>query len=230
MSDLVTYELTESVATIKLDDGKVNALSLEMQSGINAALDEAVAANAVAVILGREGRFSAGFDLKVLTSGGTDGFEMLRGGFLLAERLLSFPTPVVIGCTGHAIAMGSFLLLSGDYRIGAEGAFKIQANETAIGMTLPAAAIEITRHRLAPAHYSRALILAEAYAPDEVAIEAGWLDRVVPAAEVVRTAQAKAAELAAVNMAAHKANKQRTRAPLLSALRQAIESEMSAPV
>ena len=154
---------------------------------------------------------------------------MLRGGFLLAERLLSFPTPVVIGCTGHAIAMGCFLLLSADYRIGAEGAFKIQANETAIGMTLPTAAIEITRHRLAPAHYNRALILSEAYAPGETAIAAGWLDRVVPASEVVGCAQAKATELAALNLPAHMANKLRTREPLLTALRRAIESEMTAP-
>lgn len=223
----VTYEQNDSVATIKLDDGKVNALSLEMQRGINDALDQAEGANAAAVIVGREGRFSGGFDLRVFSSGdAAAGMEMLRGGFLLAERLLSFPTPVVIGCTGHAIAMGAFLLLSADYRIGAGGPFKIQANETAIGMTLPTAALEITRHRLAPGHYQRALILAEVYAPDEIAIEAGWLDGVAPASDVVAVAQAKAEELASLNLGAIKANKLRVREPLLKALRAAIEAEM----
>jgi enoyl-CoA hydratase len=227
MGDLVRCEISGSAATITLDDGKVNALSLEMQAEINAALDQAEAANAAAVIVGREGRFSGGFDLRVFSSGdAAAGMKMLRGGFLLAERLLSFPTPVVIGCTGHAIAMGAFLLLSADYRIGAAGQFKIQANETAIGMTLPTAAVEITRHRLAPAHYQRALILAEEYAPDEIAIEAGWLDGVAPAADVVAVAQAKGAELAALNLGAMKANKLRVREPLLKALRAAIEAEM----
>lgn len=227
MSGLVTCDISGNVATIRLDDGKANALSLEMQAAINSALDQAEAANAAAVIVGREGRFSGGFDLRVLGSGdAAAGMEMLRGGFLLAERLLSFPTPVVIGCTGHAIAMGAFLLLSADYRIGAAGQFKIQANETAIGMTLPSAAVEITRHRLAPAHFQRALILAERYAPDEIAIEAGWLDGVAPAANVVAVAQAKGAELAGLNLATMKANKLRVRDPLLKALRAAIEAEM----
>lgn len=227
MGDLVTCDVSGNVATIRLDDGKVNALSLEMQSAINAALDQAEAANAAAVIVGREGRFSGGFDLRVFGSGdATAGMGMLRGGFLLAERLLSFPTPVVIGCTGHAIAMGAFLLLSADYRIAAAGQFKIQANETAIGMTLPTAAVEITRHRLAPAHFQRALILAEVYAPDEIAIEAGWLDGVAPAADLVAVAQAKGAELAGLHLATMKANKLRVREPLLKALRAAIEAEM----
>ena len=222
----VTYDLSGSVATITMDDGKANALSLAMLSEINAALDEASAANAAVVIVGREGRFSGGFDLAVFRSGNaSDGIRMLREGFTLAERLLSFPTPVVIGCTGHAIAMGAFLLLSADYRIGAAGPFKIQANETAIGMTLPLAAYEICRQRLTPAHLHRALALAEIYTPDKSAIDAGWLDHIVPADDVVAVARAKAAELGGLNMPAHAANKLKGREPALKALRAAINAE-----
>lgn len=223
---LVTYELNAPVATITMDDGKANALSLTMLGEINAALDRAVADKAAVALVGREGRFSGGFDLAVFRSGNaSDGINMLNAGFTLAERLLSFPTPVVIGCTGHAIAMGAFLLLSADYRIGAAGAFKIQANETAIGMTLPTAAYVITRQRLAPSHFHRALALAEVYAPDETAIAAGFLDRVVPADQVIATARTTAASLASLNMAAHAANKLRGRADTLKALRAAIEAE-----
>ena len=187
MGDLAAYELNGSAATITMDDGKVNALSLAMLGEINAALDRAVADKAAVVLAGREGRFSGGFDLGVFRSGDpADGIKMLREGFTLAERLLSFPTPVVVACTGHAIAMGAFLLLSADYRIGAAGAFKIQANETAIGMALPTAAYVITHQRLTRNHSHRALALAEVYAPDERAIAAGWLDGVVGAGEVVR--------------------------------------------
>jgi len=57
---------------------------------------------------------------------------------------------VIIGCTGHAVAMGAFLLLCGDYRVGVDGPFRIVANEVAIGMTMPFTAIEFCRQRLTP--------------------------------------------------------------------------------
>ena len=228
MSKLTAYELDDNVATITMDDGKVNVLSLAMLAEINAALDRAAADKAAVVLAGREGRSSGGFDLTVFRAGGTDGVKMLREGFSLSERLLSFSTPVVAACTGHAIAMGAFLLLSVDYRIGASGPFKIQANETAIGMALPTAAYVITRQRLTRNHSHRALALAEAYAPDDAAITAGWLDRVVEPGEVVAIARGKAAELMALNMQAHSANKLKGRAETLTALRAAIDAEFPA--
>lgn len=225
MGELTKYQANKGVATITMDDGKVNVLSLAMLGEINAALDRVVADKAAVVLAGREGRFSGGFDLGVFRTGEpADGIKMLREGFTLAERLLSFPTPVVVACTGHAIAMGAFLLLSADYRIGAAGAFKIQANETAIGMALPTAAYVITHQRLTRNHSHRALALAEVYAPDE-AVAAGWLDGVVGSSDVVPVAQAKAEELMALNMGAHAANKLKGRAETLKALRAAIDAE-----
>src|SRR5580693_1234203 len=135
MGTLLTSRLDNSIATITLDDGKVNVLSPDMLDQVNTALDEAADA-AVVVLTGRPGVFSAGFDLRVLQARDEAADRMIRGGFELAARLLTFPAPVLIACTGHAIAMGSFLLLSADYRIGAEGAYKITANEVAIGMSI----------------------------------------------------------------------------------------------
>src|SRR5215471_4063329 len=106
MNPPLSYELREGIATISMDDGKSNVLSLGMFTEINRALDRAETDRAVVVLTGREGVFSAGFDLRVLGAGGTDAHTMVRTGFELAERLLSFPVPVVIACTGHAIAMG----------------------------------------------------------------------------------------------------------------------------
>jgi enoyl-CoA hydratase len=228
MDRLVTYRLVDSVATVAMDDGKVNVLSLAMLTQLDEALDRAADDAAVVVLSGRERVLSAGFDLAALRSGGTEGLTMLRSGFELAHRLLSFPTPVVIACTGHAIAMGVFLLLSGDYRIGASGPYKITANEVAIGMTLPHAAIEICRQRLTPAHFNRAVVLAEVYSPDN-AIEAGFVDRVVSPDAVHDTAREVATELAKLDMAAHAATKQRARGPALQAIRAAIETEFPAP-
>jgi enoyl-CoA hydratase len=150
---------------------------------------------------------------------------MLASGFEFAYRVLSFPTPVVISCTGHAIAMGVFLLLSGDYRVGVAGAsHKITANEVAIGMTLPHSAIEICRQRLNPAHFNRAVILAEIFSPD-AAVGAGFLDTVVPAADMPAAARAAAELLATLDPGAHTATKLRARHATLSALRAAIERD-----
>ena len=226
MSGPVTYQLEDSIATITMDDGKVNVFTLQMFKELNTAFDQALADRAVVVFTGREGVFSAGFDLGMLRSGGPDTAALLLAGFELAERILSFPTPVVIACPGHAIAMAVFLLLSGDYRIGAAGPYRVTANEVAIGVTMPRAAVEICRQRLSPAHFNRAIILAEVYSPDD-AVAAGFLDRVVQASELRDVARSTAAQLAKLNMAAHAASKLRARDGALKALRAAIEADES---
>jgi enoyl-CoA hydratase len=212
---VVNYHLDDVVATITMDDGKVNALSPAMQAELNSALDRAEADGAIVVLSGRDGVFSAGFDLRVMREGGDEAISMVRGGFDLAHRLLSFPTPVVVACTGHAIAMGLFVLLSGDYRVGADGSYKLMANEVAIGMTLPRAAIEILRQRVAPAHVTRAAILAETYTPAN-AVEAGLLDQVVDPSEVLTVSREMALAFSKLDIAAHAATKRRLREQTLA--------------
>jgi enoyl-CoA hydratase len=224
MGTLVSYELRDNIATIAMDDGKVNVLSLDMLAELNGAFDQAVSDNAVVVLTGREGIFSAGFDLRLLTAGGSDAADMLTGGFKLSERLLSFPTPVVIACPGHAIAMGLFLLMSGDYRVGTEGTYRLTANEVAIGMTMPESAIEICRQRLAPAFMNRVMLNAEVFAPVE-AVTAGLLDAVASATELQVVARAAAERLAGLNMHAHLTSKLRMRRATLSALGRSIPDE-----
>ena len=227
MTELVSYQLQDSVAVVTLDDGKVNALSRQMLTDIDGALDRAVADGAIMVLTGRPGVFSAGFDLRVLRAGGEEAFAMVRAGFELAARVLSFPRPVVIACNGHAIAMGAFLLLSGDYRVGAAGPGKITANEVAIGLTMPRPAVEICRQRLAPAHFNRAVVNAEVYAPD-AAVDAGFLDRVVDEAQLAEAARDAARQLRALDVAAHAATKLRARDKTLAAVRAAIDLDYAA--
>jgi enoyl-CoA hydratase len=152
---------------------------------------------------------------------------MVRAGFELAERILSFPAPVVIGCTGHAVAMGMFMLLSGDYRVGAAGPYKITANEVALGITMPWAAVEICRQRLAPTHLTRVVVLAEVFSPSD-AVGAGLLDKVVPAAELPDVATGTASELAKLDRDAHATSKLRARDHALKVLRAAIETDDAA--
>jgi enoyl-CoA hydratase len=223
----VSCSVDGAVVTIAMDDGKANALGPEMQRELHAALDRAERDGLGVVLAGREGRFSGGFDLAVVRAGGVEAVDMFRGGFELAARMLSFPTPVVIACTGHAMAMGAFLLLTGDHRVGADGAFKIAANEVAIGLTMPYSGLAIIRGRLTPADFDRAVATAAVYAPD-AAVRAGFLDELVAPDRVVTTAQAIAASLMTLDMPAHAASKLRARAATLDAIRAGIEAEFPA--
>jgi enoyl-CoA hydratase len=227
MSTLVSYERQDAIATITMDDGRKNVLSLDMFAAIAGALDRAEAERAAVLLTGREGVFSAGFDLRVLMSGGEGAYRMVRTGFELAERVLAFPTPVVVACTGHAIAMGAFLLLAGDYRLGVPGPYKIGATEVALGITMPHFGVEICRQRLTPAHFHRAVINAEVFDPEDAAV-AGFLDRVVPADALQVTATEVAAGLAKLDAGVHAATKLRARSQALQAVRAAIAADAAA--
>jgi enoyl-CoA hydratase len=224
MTQLLSYQRTRSITTITLDDGKLNVMSLPMLDALNEALDQAQWDQAVVVLAGRTGVFSAGFDLPLLRASNAESARMVREGFALAERLFAFPFPVVIGCTGHALAMGAFLVLAGDYRVGAEGPFKIGVNEVAIGITMPRFGAELCRERLLPTHFSRAVLNSEIYGPDD-ATTAGFLDETVAAQDVVSTAQLVAERLSALDMTAYAATKQRVREQTMRVLRHAIDSD-----
>src|SRR5258705_6263965 len=114
MTSAVSYELTESVATITLDDGRVNVLGPVMQSEINGALDRAEKDSAKAVVIaGNQRVFSGGFDLGVLPSGDPKAaLGMLGGGFELSVPWLTVPGTAIMAATGPGPAIGSVLLSS----------------------------------------------------------------------------------------------------------------------
>ena len=219
MSTLTNYELADGIATITMDDGKVNALSAAMLADVRGRFDQAEADAAVVVLTGNEKVFSAGFDLRCELERWP---EMLAAGAGLAERMLSFPRPVVVACPGAAIAMGAFVLLSADHRIGVEGDYGIGLNEVAIGLTLPWFGIEIARHRLTRPYFDRCTVTGAILDPTE-AQAAGFLDQVVPAGELRAAALSAAGALTAVDPAAHAATKLRVREHVLRGVRDGIE-------
>lgn len=224
MGSKVHFTVDDEVATITMDDGKVNALSPDMQREIHGALDQAELEGVKAVVIGGNNRvFSGGFDLQVLKGGGEQAIEMLAGGFELAARILAFPKPVVMACTGPSIAMGSFLMLSGDHLIGAPS-HRIQANEVAIGLIMPGPALAILRHRLTPAAFQRAVGLAAEF-KGESAVAAGYLDELVEADMVRPRAHEVAIALSSLDAHAHKESKLKTRAGVLEEIRATIAAE-----
>lgn len=221
MSELITYHAEDGIATLTLNNGKVNAISPDLITEFNAALDRAVVERAVVIITGQPGILSGGYDLKVMTSGPQQAVSLVTAGSTLARRLLAHPFPVIVACPGHAVAKGAFLLLSADYRIGVEGPYKIGLNEVAIGMTMHHAGIELARDRLRRSAFHRSVINAEMFDP-QAACEAGFLDAVVPAEQLLEAATSAAHALKKLNMNAHKKTKLKVRKDLLDALDEAI--------
>lgn len=222
MSDLISYQLEDSIATLTLNNGKVNAISPDMVAAFNTALDRAEQDRAVVIITGQPGILSGGYDLKVMTSSPQNAVALVTAGSTLARRMLAHPFPIIVACPGHAIAKGAFILLSADYRIGTEGPFHIGLNEVVIGMTMHHAGIELARDRLSKAAFQRSVINGELFNP-EGAVDAGFLDKVVPAEQLMATAVAAAQQLKKINMTAHKNTKLKVRKAFLETLDKAIE-------
>lgn len=216
---LLSVDSADGATTVRLDDGAVNAFSVPMLEALHGAIDQAESEGSLLVITGREGTLSAGFDLKTI---GTQTNEMLGLGARLAERLFSFPRPVIIACTGHAIAMGGFLVLSGDFRIGAAGAYRIGLNEVQIGLTVPRFGVALAGYRLNPAWHDRVLLGGQFLSPDDAAA-AGFFDQVVPGAELEEATAAAVATYAGINEQAHTGTKLRARAAALEAMREGLE-------
>jgi enoyl-CoA hydratase len=191
-----TVDVQDGIALIRMDDGKANAINFEMIAALNAALDIAEADAKAIVLAGRAGRFSGGFDLNAFASLGADGiYKLLDAGAELVLRLYGCKLPLVGACTGHAIAMGTFLLHACDTRVGAAGEFKIGANEAITGMNLPIFALTLSQDRLSPRHLTRAVLQGHIYDPAG-AVEAGYLDLLAAPDAVEATAVAVAGQLA----------------------------------
>ena len=225
---LPTYRLDDSIAVITMDDGKANVISTQVVQTLEAHLDQALADSARAlVIVGRPGKFSAGFDLKVMTSGPEQARDLLGRGAELGLRLYEFPIPVVFGVTGHALAMGGILLACADVRVGAEGAFKIGLPEVRIGMPVPAFAVELCRDRVSPQWFTRSIQLAASLDPTQ-ALEAGFLDEVVAPDQVAPRVAEVAAELAeALHAAPFRLTRHTVRGALAERLRDALADDLA---
>ena len=221
----VHYSLKDGVATIRIDDGKRNALSPQVLHEIYQALERAESDRATVIITGRDSVFSAGFDLKVMSRGGSNALRMLRAGYGLTARVMAYPYPVVAACNGHVMAMGVFLMLSTDYVIGSRGDFKISANEVALGLTMPRVAAAMLRHRLTPAAFQRAVTLSE-YFDVESALGAGFFDELVDPGDLISRAEACADEFRKLDSQAHTASKRRIRASLIRNIRLSIPLDL----
>lgn len=225
VTDILTYTLENKIALVHMDDGKANALSDAMISALLGALDRAEKEASAMILLGRPGRFCAGFDLKVMMSGVDAATGLLSRGSELLLRLYDAKVPLVIACSGHALAGGALVVLTGDTRIGASGDFRIGLNEVGIGMPVPVLAMELARSRLLPTELTKATLQARIYGPDE-AMRAGYLDAVAAPDDLLARAKEEATRLAGLSIGAYRATKTRLRRETIAYIKEKFDEDV----
>jgi enoyl-CoA hydratase len=203
----VRTRLINGVVFLEIDDGKVNAMSRDLLEAISRALAEARAKEAIVVISGRPGIFSAGFDMKTFAEGPEASAAMVQAGIDTILAILEHPRPVITCATGHAFPMGAFLMLAADTRIGLDGDFTIGMNETAIKIDVPDFAVALARSRLTPPAYAR-IRTAQMFSPQE-AIEAGYLDFVAAPNELPELLDKHVANALSLDSSAFRSTKRR---------------------
>ena len=193
---IATLKKEDNISTITLDDGKANVFSSEMSKQVNECLDQVETESGCLIITGKEAMFSAGIDLKTIQGGDIGQIqEMSISAFKLLARIFSFPRPVIAACSGHGIALGTFLLCCCDYRIGVKGEFMLGANEMRTNMVIPTPILELIKFRVNDSHKYRAVLGAEMYTLTD-AQDAGLIDEVVNPNELMNAAIEKAKDLA----------------------------------
>ena len=196
-----------------MDDGKANSMNWIFFEEMAKSMDRAENDGAkVLVITGRPCFFSGGLDLKLLPT--LSASEMRDFATTFARtmlRVFSFPVPTIAASTGHAVAGGAMLTYACDRRFAIDGPFRIQMNETLIGIALPSWMFLIARSAIPSRWRNEALLHARAYNPNE-ALERGILDGVAKDADSL-AAQVKAAtaQLLSLNLPAYAASKKNLR-------------------
>lgn len=223
---MITYTLSEvGIAHISLDDGKANALGPELIGSFLGAIERAESEAKALCVSGRPGKFCAGFDLKIMTESPQSAMGLLRQGKDLFLKLYSAKIPLVMACTGHAVAGGALLLLTADARIGVDGEFKIGLNEVSIGMALPQLGVELARARLDPKKLTESVILSKLYSPPE-AREIGYLDAVIPPEYFQSAIDRVCVQLSQLNQAAYYGTKMRVRASTIDLIENGFEDDL----
>jgi enoyl-CoA hydratase len=196
---MISLKTEDQITTLTLQNPPANALDPEFMEAIIGGIDEFERSDARALILTGEGiTFSAGADLfRVLDATRDDVAYGVRTMSTLFSRLFLSPKPTVAAVNGHAIAGGSVLTCACDYRIAAEGDYRLGFSELAVGVPFPAWALEILRFGSGWKHARDLALMARTISVSQ-AHSMGLVDEVVPADKLMETAQRAAKRLARV--------------------------------
>lgn len=180
-----------AVREVHLDRPPANALSPELIAALRAAVEEAPAAGARALVLSGSPRmFSGGLDIphlihldrQAITAAWKDFYALMRG-------LAASPIPIAAAITGHSPAGGAVISLYCDVRIMAEGDFRIGLNEVQVGIPMPPVIFQALRRQVGERQAERLCVTAE-LVPAAEALRIGLVDELVaPEAVVARAVE-----------------------------------------
>jgi len=219
MLNLISHDATAGgiISEIQMARPPVNALNLDMLRALHAAVDESIAKGARGIVLsGAPGMFSAGADVPSLLGIDRAGVhEFWREFFAVCAVLARSPLPVAASITGHSPAGGAVLSLFCDYRVMAEGPFKIGLNEVRVGLPVPEN-IQMALRRVVGAYRAERLLVSGAMIDAAEALACGFVDETTGVDQVTVRALHWLNELLALPSEAMLATRAIARADLLT--------------
>lgn len=190
---LITTRVHGDIHELQLARPPVNALDPALCLALVHALEHALAQGARGIVLaGGPKVFSAGLDVPYLLSLGDDRDALLQAWsafFRAARALAACPVPVAAAMAGHAPAGGCVLALCCDYRVLADGPYRIGLNETQVGLVAPEG-IQALLARVVGAHRAERLLVEGAMPEAREALRIGLVDELTDIDDVPARARA----------------------------------------
>ena len=216
MLNLITHD--HAIREIQLARPPVNALNLELLQALHKAIDNSVREGVRGIVLsGAQGLFSAGVDVPTLLQCDRQGvLEYWRELFAVCGTLARVPVPMVAAITGHAPAGGAVLALFCDYRVMAQGPYRIGLNEVQVGLIVPEA-IQLALRRVVGTYRAERLLVSGAMIESAEALACGFVDELTGVEQVTRRAVLWLTELLALPAHAMLTTRRLARADLAGA-------------
>lgn len=216
-----------AIRELQLDRPPANALSPDLILALRKAIQVAPNEDARALILsGAPGRFSGGLDVPLLL--GLDRSAMAdlwRDFYGLLGAIAGSTVPIVAAITGHAPAGGTVLALFCDWRLMAEGDYKIGLNEVQVGIPLPPVILAGLRRLVGPRQAERLAVSGELLSPQE-AVRLGLVDELTSPEKVVDRALEWCQRLVALPTEAMTSTRREARTDLVAIFENNLEPEL----
>jgi enoyl-CoA hydratase len=200
--DLVLVERrSDGVAVVRINHGKANTLSTAVLVRLTERLAELHHDLPGAVVITGEGRmFAAGAEISEF--GGPDEAAAIGAQFVATlDAVDRFPRVVIAAVNGFALGGGCELALACDLRVAADSA-RLGQPEILLGIIPGGGGTQRLARLVGPARAKDLILTGRQVRADE-ALAMGLVDQVVPAEELLDSALARAATLAAGPVAAH---------------------------
>lgn len=192
-------EKNESVLILRLDNGKANALNASIFDEVNTLIHEFLNSESKALVLtGSTGFFSAGLELPSIINFSRNELKSFMFKFeTLLMSIFTSKKPIICAINGHAIAGGLVIALQCDYRVAAEGKYKMGLLETKLGIGLPLVPLEAIKAYVPKKSWMRIAHEAELFSP-ATALDLGVIHEVVQLEELEQKAIIKAKQLGSI--------------------------------